>query len=71
MHSESELLPLRRKVAKFEGEDKILTNDSHPYSPTFAVLAPLREILRALVAALPRWAFVVNSVFIFIANLVR
>jgi len=57
------LLPPRRKVAKSESKIKILTNDSHLYTPTFAALASLRprsghalrEILRDSVAAPPRW----------------
>jgi hypothetical protein len=34
---------------------KILTNDFYVFSPNFAAFAPLREILRVSVAALPRW----------------
>jgi hypothetical protein len=34
---------------------KIMTNNVCPVFPAFAAFAPLREILRALVAALPRW----------------
>ena len=33
----------------------------HRYSPIFAALASLREIFRVSVAALPRWASVVNA----------
>jgi hypothetical protein len=55
----------KRKVRKIrihhEGHEEHEVRKKKFFSSNLCALAPLREIFRNLVAALPRWAFVVKN----------
>jgi len=54
-YSNSEIYPAKAQSRKVWREEIVIPkNGFHPYSPSFAALASLREIFRASVAALPR-----------------
>ena len=59
--SDSDNLRQGTKAPSSERKTNILANDFRHYSPNFANLAPLREIIRVLLAAVTRLAFAVSK----------